>query len=84
MKEVKLCTEKHIKFEMAKNATLIISRAEAEKCHEENLQDNNVPVEMSDDLVQYWNEISHPKGRKSKSQSSTVNSKKRSRRKASS
>lgn len=59
MWEVKSSKEEFVKFQMAKNTTIIVSRSEAARCHVQNLKENNVAAEMSEDLMEYFTEMSH-------------------------
>jgi hypothetical protein len=51
---VKRATTDYIRFDMFRHSAIIVSRLEAEKCHKQNLKDNNVPQDMDDGLAAYY------------------------------
>jgi len=54
---VKTATTDFIRFDMFRHSAIIVSRLEAQKCHKQNLKDNNVPQDMDDGLAAYYQEM---------------------------
>lgn len=54
---VKTAKTEYIRFDMFRHSAIIVSRLEAEKCHKQNLKDNNVPQDMDDGLAAYYTEM---------------------------